>query len=86
MFIEFSRLKMRFPDSWIFLKQAEERFEKQETRPLDQLKKPKHKLFKVDFIIQVVQNNDSINYVSLFLVVCDVKGVDAVAALCNARS
>jgi len=53
---------------------------------LDQLKKPKHKLFKVDFTIEVVQNNDNINCVSLFLAVCDVTGVDVVVALCNARS
>jgi len=60
---------------------------KQESKTfLDLLKKPKHKIFKVDFTIEVVQNNDNINCVSLFLVVCDVTGVDVLAALCNARS
>jgi hypothetical protein len=53
---------------------------------LGQLKKPKHKLFKVDCTIEVVQNNDNINCVSLFLAVSDVTAVNVVVALCNVRS
>jgi hypothetical protein len=53
---------------------------------LDRLKKPKYKLFKVDFTIEAVQNNDSINCVSLFQAVCNVTGVEVVGALCNVRS